>query len=244
LARPEGGDYVLEGSKMWITSGAQAGAHVVFARTDAGERAQGISCFIVEAGARGLTIGKPEDKMGQRASGTVPLFFEGCRVPGSALLGTRGRGLSLALGALEGGRVGMAGLCLGIGEAAFSEGLRYACARTAFGQPIAEFQNSQFVLADSRTELDAAWLLTLRAARLLDQGQPASMEASMAKLYASEAADRACDKMLQLHGGYGYSREYRIEQLYRDSRVTRIYEGSSEVQRLVIARQLLREARG
>jgi len=238
-ARPEGDGWVLDGGKMWITAGAHAGLHVVFARTDPGAGSRGVSCFVVERGVEGLTVGREEDKMGQRASGTVALHFDGCRLPASSLVGARGGGLKMALVALEAGRVGIAGMCLGLAEAALALGAGYAAERTAFGQRVADFQNTRFALADSRVELDAAWLLTLRAARLLDRGGRHPAAASAAKLYASEAACRIIDRMLQLHGGYGYSREYTIERLYRDARVTRIYEGSSEIQRLLIARDVL-----
>jgi len=231
--------WVLSGTKMWITSGAHAGFHLVFARTD-GPGPAGISCFIVERGTPGLVIGKEEDKMGQRASGTVALHFDDCRLPHEQLVGERGAGYAIALSALGAGRVGIAGLSIGIAEAALAAGLAYARERHAFGHALADFQNTQFVLADCRAELDAAWLLMLRAAHLLDDGDKAVAETSMAKLFASETCGRVVDRMVQLHGGYGYSRDYPIERLYRDARVTRIYEGTSEVQRLVIARELLR----
>ena len=232
--------WVLSGNKMWITSGAHAGLHLVFARTD-GPGASGISCFIVERGTPGLVVGKEEDKMGQRASGTVALHFDDCRLPHENLVGERGGGYGVALSALGAGRVGIAALSLGIAEAALAAGTAYARERQVFGKPLSDFQNTQFVLADSRMELDAAWLMMLRAARLLDTGDKAAAETSMAKLFASEACGRVVDRMLQVHGGYGYSRDYPIERLYRDARVTRIYEGTSEVQRLVIARELLRD---
>ncbi len=238
-ARCASDGWVLSGSKMWITSGAHAGLHLVFARTD-GPGSGGISCFAVERGTPGLVVGREEDKMGQRASGTVALHFDDCRLPHDHLIGERGGGYAIALSALGAGRIGIAALSIGIAEAALAAGLAYGRERHAFGRPLTDFQNSQFVLADSRSELDAAWLLTLRAARLLDAGDKAAAETSMAKLFASEACGRVVDRMLQLHGGAGYSREYPIERLYRDARVTRIYEGTSEVQRLVIARELLR----
>jgi len=237
-ARRDGDSWVLSGSKMWITSGAHAGLHLVFARTD-GPGPGGISCFIVERGTPGLEIGKEEEKMGQRASGTVALHFDDCRIPADHLLGERGAGYAIALSALGAGRVGIAALSIGLAEAALAAGVTYAHERRAFGRAVTEFQNTQFVLADCRTELDAAWLLALRAARSLDEGHKAAAETSMAKLYASEACGRVVDRMVQLHGGYGYSRDYTIERLYRDARVTRIYEGTSEIQRLVIARELL-----
>ena len=238
-ARLEGDEWILEGQKLWITSGAHAGIHLVFARTDGSGR-EGISCFIVEKGAPGLTVGREEDKMGQRASGTVGLFFENCRIPKDHLIGERGKGYAIALSALGGGRVGIAALSLGLAEAAVELGRQYAHERKVFGQPLSDYQNTQFVLADCRTELDAAWLLTLRAARLLDRGQRAAAQSSMAKLFASETCGRVVDRMVQLHGGTGYSRESTVERLYRDARVTRIYEGTSEVQRMVIGRDLLR----
>jgi hypothetical protein len=241
-ARPDGDAWLLSGAKMWITSGAHAGFHLVFARTD-GPGPAGISAFIVPRGAPGLLVGKEEQKMGQRASGTVALHFDDCRIDGDGLLGARGQGYAIALSALGAGRVGIAALSIGIAEAALAAGESYVRERHAFGRALAEFQNTQFVLADSRTELDAAWLLTLRAARLLDAGDKAAAETSMAKLFASETCGRVVDRVVQLHGGYGYSREFAIERMYRDARVTRIYEGTSEIQRLVIARELLRDHR-
>lgn len=240
-ARKDGEHWVLSGAKMWITSAAYAGIHVVFARTD-GPGPSGITCFVIEKGTPGLSIGKEEDKMGQRASGTAPLHFDECRIPAANLVGRRGEGYAIALSALAPGRVGIAALALGLGEAALAAGLAYACERKAFGKPLADFQNTQFVLADCRTELDAAWLLTLRAARLLDSGDKAAAEGSIAKVFATESCGRIVDKMVQLHGGYGYSRDYAIERIYRDARVTRIYEGTSEIQRIIIARELLRAA--
>jgi len=237
-ARLDGDSWVLDGSKMWITSGAHAGFHLVFARSD-GPGPEGISAFVVERGTPGLVIGKEEDKMGQRASGTVALHFESCRIPAANLVGKRGGGYAVALSALGAGRVGIAALSIGIAEAALDAGVAYVRDRRAFGRPIADFQNTQFVLADSRTDLDAAWLLTLRAASLLDSGDKAARETSMAKLFASEACGRIVDRMVQVHGGYGFSRDYLVERLYRDARVLRIYEGTSEVQRIVIARDLL-----
>ncbi len=242
-ARFDGDVWVVDGSKMWITSGAYAGIHVVFVRTD-GPGREGISCLVIERGTPGLTIGKEETKMGQRASGTVALHFDRCRVPASNLVGARGAGYAIALSALGAGRVGIAALSIGLAEAALAHGIAHTRQRRAFGRALVDFQNTQFVLADCRTELDAAWLLTMRAARLLDEGDRAAAETSMAKLYASETCGRVVDRMVQLHGGYGYSREYPVERLYRDARVTRIYEGTSEVQRMVVARELLRSTEG
>jgi len=238
VAVRDGDAWVLDGEKMWITSAAQAGIHLVFVRTDPDAGTRGITCFVVERDTPGLTVGREERKMGLRSSGTAAVHFEGCRVPDDNRVGEVGRGYSIALEALAAGRAGISGQCLGIAEAAYAEGLAYVADRTAFGQRLLDFQNTRFVLADTRTELDAAWLLTLRAAKLLDEGQRARMESSMAKVAASEACGRAVDRMLQLHGGYGYSREYAIERLYRDARITRIYEGTNEIQRTVIAREI------
>ncbi len=238
-ARLDGDRWVLRGSKMWITSGAHAGIHLVFARTD-GPGPSGISCFVVERDTPGLAIGKEEEKMGQRASGTVALHFDDCKIPVDHLLGPRGAGYAIALSALGSGRVGIAALSIGLAEAALAAGIAYARERRAFGRAVTDFQNTQFALADCRTELDAAWLMMMRAALLLDGGDRAAAETSMAKLYASETCGRIVDRMVQLHGGYGYSRDYPVERIYRDARVTRIYEGTSEIQRLVVAREILR----
>lgn len=239
-ARRDGESYVLDGAKQWITSGAHAGIHVLFAKTNPDGGSRGMSCFVIEKGTPGLIVGREEQKMGLRSSGTVALQLEGCRIPAANRLGDEGQGYAIALGALGGGRVGIAAQALGIAEAAFQEGVRYASERVAFGQTVASFQANQFVIADSRIELDAAWLLTLRAAALLDRGEKASMETSAAKIAASETCGRVVDRMLQLHGGYGYSEEYPIERLYRDARITRIYEGTNEIQRTIVAREILR----
>jgi alkylation response protein AidB-like acyl-CoA dehydrogenase len=236
----DGDHYVLDGSKMWITSGAEAGIHLVFAKTDPSLGSHGISCFVVERGTPGLSIGAEEDKMGLRSSGTVALYFDQCRVPKANMIGEPDMGYGVALSALAAGRIGIAAQSIGIAEAAFDAGVTYSRDRRAFGSRVLDFQNSQFVIADSRSELDAAWLLTLRAARLLDLGHRARTESSMAKVFASETCGRVVDRMLQLHGGYGYSREYPIERYYRDARVTRIYEGTNEIQRVIVAREVIR----
>lgn len=238
-ARRDGDGYVLDGQKQWITNGAMAGIIVVWARTG-GPGAKGISCFLVEQGTPGLSAGRPEDKMGLRGSNTVPLTFEGCRVPSSALLGEEGMGFRIAMMALDGGRIGIASQATGIGTAALEAATAYAKERHAFGHPIADFQAIQWMLADSATELDAARLLALRAATLKERAQRFSREASVAKLFASEAALRVCNRAMQVHGGYGYTREFPVERLLRDVRVTTIYEGTSEIQRMVIARELSR----
>jgi hypothetical protein len=230
----DGEHFVLNGSKQWITNGGFAGFHIVFARTTQGQGSKGITCFLVEQGTPGLSSGKEEKKMGLRASNTAQLHLEDCRVPADNILGELDRGFSIAMSALDGGRIGIAAQALGIGEAAIAEGVGYAKERKAFGKPLAELQATQLAIADTRTDLDTAWLLAMRAAAAKDAGaERTSLFSSMAKLYASEACGRAVDRMLQLHGGYGYVEDYAIERLYRDARVTRIYEGTSEVQRIV-----------
>ncbi len=238
----EDGDFfVLNGSKQWITNGTYAGIHLVFAVTDPEKGSHGMSCFAVEKGTPGVIIGAEERKMGLRASNTVSLTFEDCRVPKENMIGSRGNGYGIALANLDGGRIGIAAQCLGIAEAAMTEGVSYAMERDVFMKKVADFQASQFAIADSRAELDQAWLLTLQAALKRDKDGRSAKESSMAKLFASEACNRIVDRMLQLHGGYGFVEDYPIERYYRDARVTRIYEGTSEVQRIVIAREVLKE---
>ncbi len=236
----DGDAFVLNGTKQWITNGGFAGIHLVFAKTSPDKGSRGITCFLVEQGTKGLSAGHEEKKMGLRASNTAQLHLDECRVPIGNVIGEVDKGYGIALGCLDGGRVGIAAQSLGIGEAAFDEGLKYAKERKAFGKRIADLQAIQFALADSRTELDAAWLLTLRAAAMRDESGRSAQESSIAKLWASETCGRVVDRMLQIHGGYGYVEDYPIERLYRDARVTRIYEGTSEVQRVVIAREVLR----
>ncbi|QRK06544.1 acyl-CoA dehydrogenase family protein [Archangium violaceum] len=231
-----GDKWVLNGSKQWITSGAYAGVMVVWALTG-GQGSKGISAFIVEGGTKGLIVGKHEDKMGLRSSNTVSLTFEDMEIPAENLLGKEGDGFKLAMIALDGGRIGIASQACGVARAALEASIRYAKDRKAFGQPIGEFQGLRFMLANMATELQAAELLTYRAAFLKDEGQPFTREASMAKLYASEMSNRAVDKTVQIHGGYGYIDEFPVERYFRDARVQTIYEGTSEVQRLVIARE-------
>lgn len=240
FAEKRGGKWVLNGAKQWITSGAYAGVMVVWARTSRDPGAKGISCFLVEGGTKGLVVGKAEEKMGLKASNTVPLTFEDCEIPEENLLGTVGDGFKWAMVALDGGRIGIASQALGIGRAALEAATAYAKDRKAFGQPIGEFQAIRWKLADMKTELDAAQLLALRAAWLKENGRPFTREASMAKLFASEAANRAVGEAVQIHGGYGFVDEFPVERHYRDARVTTIYEGTSEIQRLVIAREVLR----
>ncbi|MFL5352735.1 acyl-CoA dehydrogenase family protein [Archangium sp.] len=231
-----GDKWVLNGGKQWITSGAYAGVMVVWALTG-GQGNKGISAFIVEGGTQGLIIGKHEDKMGLRGSNTVSLTFEDMEIPAENLLGKEGDGFKLAMIALDGGRIGIASQACGVARAALEASIRYAKDRKAFGQPIGDFQGLRFMMANMATELQAAELMTYRAAYLKEQGQPFTREASMAKLYASEMSNRAVDKAVQIHGGYGYIDEFPVERYFRDARVQTIYEGTSEVQRLVIARE-------
>ncbi len=229
---------MLRGQKQWITSGSRAGVMVVWARTG-GPGTRGISTFLVERGTPGLKPGKHEDKLGLRASETVPLTFDDCLIPEDALLGELNQGFRVAMMALDGGRIGIASQAIGIASAALDEAAAYARERKQFGRPIGDFQAIQWMLADSRTELEAARLLTLRAASLKETGRPFTREASMAKLYASEAANRICNRAVQIHGGYGYVRDFAAERHLRDVRATTIYEGTSEIQRMVIARAVL-----
>jgi alkylation response protein AidB-like acyl-CoA dehydrogenase len=239
-AARRGARWLLNGEKQWITSGDRAGVLVTWAKTDAGAGTKGITAFLVDASTPGLVVGRHEQKMGIRASSTVSLSFQDCELPDSAVLGQAGGGFRVAMSALDGGRTGIAAQATGTIRAALDASARYARDRTAFGQPIGEFQAIRFMLADMRTEHDAARLLTLRAAALKGQGLAFSREASMAKLFASEAAQRAVSKAVQIHGGYGYTDVFPVERYFRDARVQTIYEGTSEIQRLVIARDLLR----
>jgi alkylation response protein AidB-like acyl-CoA dehydrogenase len=237
----KGEKWVLNGTKQWITSGAYAGVIVVWARTS-NEGNKGLSCFIVEKDAPGLIIGRAEDKMGLRGSNTVQLTFENCEVGEDALLGKQGDGFKLAMVALDGGRVGIASQACGVGRAAVEASVRYAKDRKAFGQAIGDFQALRFMMADMTTQQQTAELLTLRAATMKEQKVPFTKEASMAKLFASEMSNRVCDKAVQIHGGYGYIDEFPVERLLRDARVQTIYEGTSEIQRIVIAREVIKAA--
>ncbi|RMG98571.1 MAG: acyl-CoA dehydrogenase [Deltaproteobacteria bacterium] len=243
-ARRDGNDWVIDGTKAWITSGTDAGLFVVWARTSEGSGTRGISCFLVPAGTPGLTVGKPERKMGLRGSTTTPLAFDGCRVPADALLGEEGRGFRVAMMALDGGRIGIASQALGIGRAALEAALAHARTRRQFGRPIGDFQAVQWRLADMATALDAAELLALQAAFRKERGLTFTREASMAKLFASERAVEACNLALDVLAGAGYRREGPAERYFRDVRVTTIYEGTSEVQRIVISRQIARRFGG
>ncbi len=235
----DGDDWVLNGSKAYITSGEFAGVFVVWAVTDPeAKRGKGISCFLVERNTPGVSVAPAEHKMGQKGSATNAVYFDDCRVPGDALMGELNRGYQVALGELAGGRIGIGSLALGLGQAAVEYAVAYAKEREQFGQPIIHFQGLQWMLADASTELEAARLLLMQAAATKEAGKDFARQASMAKLYASEAANRACYTGLQVLGGNGYNREYPLERLSRDVRITSIYEGTSEVQRMIIARGL------
>lgn len=237
----DGDSYILNGSKAYITSGEFAGVFVVWAVTDkTAKRGKGISCFLVENGTPGLVVGPAEEKMGQKASPTNAVYFEDCRIPANALMGEENRGLQVALGELAGGRIGIGSLALGIGQAALDYGRDYIKEREQFGQSLSNFQGLQWMLADGYTEMEAARLLLMQAACLKEEGKPFATQASMAKLFATEAANKACYTGLQLLGGNGYNREYPLERMARDVRITSIYEGTSEIQRLVISRELLK----
>lgn len=235
-----GDEWVLNGTKQFITSADHAGVFVVWVRSEKGSKGTGgISAFAVPKDAPGLLLGKKENKMGLRGSSTLEVIFEDCRIPADHLLGEEGNGFRVAMMALDGGRIGISSQALGIGLAARDAARDYALQRRQFGRAIAEFQALQWKIADISTEMEASQLLVMQAAWLKEKKRPFTQEASMAKVYASEAANRACHEALQIHGGYGYVKEYAVERYYRDCRVTMIYEGTSEVQRMVIARGVL-----
>ena len=237
----DGDGFVLNGTKLYITSAPYAGVFVVWAVTDkSAPKGKGISCFLVEAGTPGLIIGKEEKKMGQHASATNEVIFDNCRVPASALMGKLNDGFRIAVGELAGGRIGIGSLGLGVGLAAMEYATRYATERSQFGQKIGNFQAIQWMIADSFTELEAARLLLMNAAFRKEQGRSFGKEASMAKLFATESANRACYAALQILGGYGYTRDFPLERYARDARITTIYEGTSEIQRLIISREILK----
>jgi butyryl-CoA dehydrogenase len=236
----KGDRYVINGTKAWITNGGVADAAIVYVNTAPEKGEKGITALVVERGTPGFKVGKEEPKLGIHATACTELSFTDCEVPVENRVGAEGEGYKVALSTLDGGRIGIAAQAVGIAQGAFDEALRYAQQRTAFGQPIAGFQAIQFMLADMATEIDAARLLTRKAAWKQDSGGRFTMEASIAKLFASEMSTRVTHKALQIHGGYGYSREYPVERMYRDARITEIYEGTSEIQRLVIAAWVLK----
>ncbi|WP_250515030.1 acyl-CoA dehydrogenase family protein [Caballeronia sp. INDeC2] len=232
------GKWVLSGSKQFVTNGKRAGVAIVFAVTDPDQGKRGISAFIVPTNTPGFNVGAPEHKLGIRASDTCPITFDDCAIPADNLLGKRGEGLKIALSNLEGGRIGIAAQALGIARAAFDAARAYARERVQFGKPIHEHQSVANMLADMQTQINAARLLIHHAARMRTEGIACLSEASQAKLYASEMAERVCSDAIQIHGGYGYLQDYPVERHYRDARITQIYEGTSEVQRMVIARNV------
>ena len=241
-ARRDGESYVLDGEKIYITSAEYAGVFVVWAVTNPeAPKGKGISCFLVEAETPGLIVGKAERKLGQHGSATNPVIFDNCRIPAANLMGRENDGFRVAVGELAGGRIGVAALSLGIARAAMDKAKAYVKERKQFGQALADFQGLQWMIADRETDIEAARLLILNAAAKKDRREPFAKEASMAKLFASEAAHRATDTAVQLFGGAGYIRESGVERHLRDARITRIYEGTSEVQRLIISREALRQ---
>jgi len=236
----DGDHWVLNGQKAWITNAHEAHAAIVFATTDRKLKHKGISTFLVPMDAQGVEVGKHEDKLGIRASSTAVITLEECRLPSAYMLGEPGMGFKVAMGTLDGGRIGIAGQALGIARAAYEAARDYAKEREAFGAPISNLQAIQFMLADMATEIDAARLLTYRAAQLKDQGVRFTKEAAMAKLMASEVAMKVSTKAIQIFGGNGYVKEYPVERHFRDAKITEIYEGTSEIQRVVIAANVLK----
>jgi butyryl-CoA dehydrogenase len=236
----KGDKYVINGTKAWITNGGAADAAIVYVNTQPEKGEKGITALVVEKGTPGFAVGKEEKKLGIHATACTELSFSDCEVPAGNRIGEEGEGYKVALSTLDGGRIGIAAQATGIAQGAFEAALSYAQQRQAFGHPIADFQAIQFMLADMATEIDAARLLLRRAAWKQDSGARFSMEAAIAKLFASEMSTRVAHKAMQIHGGYGYSSEYPVERAYRDARITEIYEGTSEIQRLVIAAWVLK----
>jgi butyryl-CoA dehydrogenase len=239
LARKDGDHYVLDGRKIFVTNGRESTIALVFAQTDPAKAHRGISAFLVEKGTPGFLIPKVEDKLGLRASDTAEFVFEGCRVPAANRLGAEGEGFKVAMKAIDGGRIGIAAQAIGIARAALEASVAYARERKSFGVPIGQHQMIQWMLADMATAVDAARLLMWRAATLKDAGSAYGTAASMAKLFASEMAMRVTTDAIQVHGGHGYTKDYPVERFFRDAKITQIYEGTSQIQRLVIGRALL-----
>jgi len=239
----DGDHYVINGTKRFTTTGRNSGLVIVTAKTDESQRHKGISAFLVEKGTKGLTVGHEEDKMGLRASDTTDLIFEDCRVPAKNLLGAEGLGFKIAMTGLDGGRIGIAAQSIGVAQAALDAAVKYAKERDQFGQKIAKFQGLRWMVADMATELEAARQMTLAAAARKDRGEKYTMEASMAKLFASEMVNRTTAKAIQIHGGYGFTKDYPVERYYRDARVFTIYEGTSEIQRVVISNHIFKDKR-
>lgn len=243
VARRDGDQYILNGTKRFITTGKHAGLVIVTAKSDAEAGHRGISAFLVEKGLPGFIVGREEEKMGLRASDTTDLIFEDCRVPAANLLGSEGQGFKIAMTALDGGRIGIAAQSVGVARAAFDAAVSYAKQREQFGRKISKFQGLRWIIADMATEIEAARQLMLSAAAMKDRGQRHTMQASMAKLFASEMVNRITGKALQMHGGYGFTQDYPVERYYRDARVFTIYEGTSEIQRVVISNHILKDKR-
>jgi butyryl-CoA dehydrogenase len=239
----DGDAYILTGTKRFITSGKNAEVILVTAKTDASQRHKGISTFIVTPDAPGFKTGREEDKMGLRASDTTDLIFDDCRIPADQRLGDEGQGFALAMKGLDGGRIGIASQSIGVARAALDASIAYATEREQFGMKISKFQGLRWIIADMATEIEAARQLTYSAAAMKDRGENYTQQASMAKLFASEMVNRITGKALQLHGGYGYTKEYAVERYYRDARVFTIYEGTSEIQRVVISNNIFKDKR-
>ena len=240
FAKKEGNHYVINGTKNWVTNGINGDIVILFCMTEKNVGYKGISAFVVEKGTLGLSTGKKENKLGIRASDTCELYFENCRIPGENMIGEEGQGFKVAMKALGGGRIGIAAQALGLARAALDASISYAKERKQFGKTIGEFGAIQNKLADIATEIEAARMLVWRAAKLKDDGKNYNRESSMAKLYASSTAMKAATECVQIHGGYGYMQEYGVERLMRDAKITQIYEGTSEIQQLVIGRDLLK----
>ena len=239
----DGDSYILNGTKRFTTTGKNAGLIIVTAKTDEEARHKGISAFLVDQGTPGLTVGPLENKMGLRASDTADLIFEDCRIPAENLLGNEGDGFLIAMTGLDGGRIGIASQSVGVAQAAFDASVQYTREREQFGQSISKFQGLRWIIADMATEIEAARLMTLSAAAMKDNRENFTLQASMAKLYASEMVNRITARAVQLHGGYGFTKEYPVERYYRDARVFTIYEGTSEIQRVVISNQIFKDKR-
>ncbi|NUM81336.1 acyl-CoA dehydrogenase [bacterium] len=239
FAEKKGDHYLVNGTKLWVTNGASSDYVVCFIRTDRSNKTKGISAFIVDKKFPGFRVGKKENKLGIRASDTTELVFENCMIPKENLLGEEGIGFKIAMETLDGGRIGIAAQAIGIAEGALDEAVKYSKTREQFGQPISKFQANEFKIADMATRVDAAKMLLYRACWLKDNGQKYGKEAAMAKLFASETAMAVTTQAVQMHGGYGYTKEYPVERMMRDAKITEIYEGTSEIQRVVIARHVL-----
>lgn len=239
-AIPKGDSFILNGAKRFITNAAFADIFLVFTATEPKAGNKGVTCFLVEKGTKGFTVGKEEDKMGIHGTSTCELFFENCVLPKENIIGELNRGFRVAMVTLDAGRIGIAAQALGIAQAALDEALKYSRERKTFGKPISEHQAIQFMLADMRVKVEAARLLVYRSAWKKDAGLDYVADSSIAKLYASEIASEVADTAVQIHGGYGFIRDYKVERLYRDARITRLYEGTSEIQKLIISRDMLK----